>query len=202
MSLLTLIKAQFGKSNTPAAQNFTLTAEAGLPGGKKPRELPDYDYLHAVFEYKDGKLLWKIDKPNAKRKAGDEAGNFDDRGYRKLTLSGGTFAAHRIIYFMLTGEQPNVVDHIDGDLTNNRIENLRPADVSTNNWNAKLRKDSSTGVKGVGFDKTHGVFKAYVNKLGKRVNVGTYRSIEEATKAVISARREMHDSFANNGVTA
>lgn len=55
MSLLTLIKAQFGKSNTPA----------------KP--LPSLEALNEVFVYSDGKLLWKIDKPNAKRKAGDEA---------------------------------------------------------------------------------------------------------------------------------
>ncbi|WP_312721769.1 HNH endonuclease, partial [Escherichia sp. AM3] len=41
------------------------------------------------------------------------------------------------------------VDHKDGNTTNNKLENLRPATRAENLKNTPLRKDNSSGVKGL-----------------------------------------------------
>jgi hypothetical protein len=55
---------------------------------------------------------------------------------------------HRIAYFLHTGEQPEEVDHEDGNRANNRASNLRPATSSGNNRNrnAKVGKDQDLPV--------------------------------------------------------
>lgn len=72
-------------------------------------------------------LRWK--KSNNKRIiVGTEAGCMcSTNGYYLVGVEGSVYRAHRVIYEMLvepigTGK---VIDHIDGDTTNNRINNLR-----------------------------------------------------------------------------
>ena len=48
---------------------------------------------------------------------------------------------------------PNIVDHIDGNSSNNCIENLRDANKAQNGWNSKLNKNNSSGIRGVSWNK-------------------------------------------------
>lgn len=66
-----------------------------------------------------------------------------------ITFNKVTYAANRLAYYLYHGEDPGdlVVDHIDGDRTNNRIHNLRAVTVSENNMNRKTTAKS--GHKGV-----------------------------------------------------
>jgi len=50
------------------------------------------------------------------------------------------FFAHRLIYFIATGEEPDYIDHINGDRSDNRIENLRAATNSQNMANQQRRR--------------------------------------------------------------
>ena len=50
-------------------------------------------------------------------------------------------------------ENKSFVDHIDNDKSNNNIANLRWATRAENNQNASMRKDNTSGVKGVSWDK-------------------------------------------------
>ena len=58
--------------------------------------------------------------------------------------------AHRLAWFITYGKWPDLqIDHIDGDRTNNRIDNLRDVDCKTNVWNRnKVRIDSTSGLIG------------------------------------------------------
>lgn len=75
------------------------------------------------------------------------------------------------------------VDHFDGDRLNNQKYNLRPCTDAQNLQNTSLTKNQ----KGIGRDNTHNTWKAYFNvsdKFGtKRVNIGTYKTFDEAKKA-------------------
>ena len=105
------------------------------------------EYLHELFEYKDGELYWKIT-----HRAGQLAGS-SYSGYRCIKVNGKLYKAHRLIYLMHHGELPQFLDHIDGNPLNNQLSNLRPANKSQNGFNRKMNSNSTSGHKGVSWDK-------------------------------------------------
>ena len=61
------------------------------------------------------------------------------------------YKVHRVVWYLCTGEDPKEyeIDHIDGDVDNNKIENLRKVTREVNVRNAKMRKDNKTGLNGI-----------------------------------------------------
>jgi HNH endonuclease/AP2 domain len=88
------------------------------------------------------------------------------------------------------------VDHVDGDRLNNRRSNLRLATRSQNMQNGKLRKDNTSGHKGVVFIKETGKWRAQVARDGRAMYFGNYATIEEAIDAARAARESLHGAFA------
>ena len=83
------------------------------------------------------------------------------------------------------------VDHIDGDGLNNRRSNLRLTTVSQNAQNRRgAQRNSSTGVRGVWWDKNKRSYTAAVQMGGKFLFRGTFHDLDEAESAVIAARRQ------------
>jgi len=70
-----------------------------------------------------------------------------------IVIGGIRYYAHRIIFNVLGQnlECGDVVDHVDGNPLNNKVNNLQVTNQSTNMRNAKLRKDTSTGITGVSY---------------------------------------------------
>lgn len=97
------------------------------------------------------------------------AGGKNINGYWQVNYKGKIEYVHRIIWKMHYGEIPtgNVIDHIDGDRCNNKIENLRIVEPRVNSQNAKLRSDSTTGVVGVCLS-SNGYYIANWQESGKR----------------------------------
>lgn len=120
------------------------------------------------FEYSElspSGLFWKIDNGWTGRyfvnKIGDVVGSIS---YQKKTgkphcwkvkLNGKYTGVHRIIYEMCNGVIPDnmVVDHINRNPLDNRIENLRIVDFQTNNRNLCKYKNNTSGKTGVQFTK-------------------------------------------------
>lgn len=117
-------------------------------------------------------LRWKKDVRGGKNgvflkaKKGDIAGSIHRRKnseYITITVPHGRVNWHsgRVVWILHNGYLPKnlVIDHVDGDTTNNRIENLRAISQSENNRNASIRKDNASGIPGVSF--------SYCSKTGK-----------------------------------
>lgn len=73
--------------------------------------------------------------------------------YAIVGVEGRNWYAHRVIWILYNGHLPGdlVIDHIDGNALNNRIENLRAVPQKLNNRNASKRKDNTSGETGVYF---------------------------------------------------
>lgn len=121
-------------------------------------------------------------------------------GYMQLRLGNRMYRAHRIVWFLHYGEQPpEYIDHINGDRTDNRPENLRKACHHTNLANAKRSTRNTSGVKGVHWAKNHNKWVAKVGFKGKQRIAGYFDDIAEAEIAVRQLREQLHGDFTNHG---
>ncbi|WPJ68535.1 hypothetical protein OMDBNIEC_00049 [Salmonella phage STP-SP5] len=137
-----------------------------------------------VFDYRDGELYWR--KPlSARIKIGSKAGCIDAAGYVKTRYNNQQLHAHRIIWEMFKGPIPEglMIDHIDRNRSNNRIENLRLVSRSGNAKNQKLPSTNTSGVIGVSFRKCDGKWIAHITNNGKFINLGIFINKEDAIKA-------------------
>lgn len=154
------------------------------------------DLLHELFEYKEGKLYWKINQGTAK--PGVEAGSYRANGYRHIFIKGKRYLTHRLIYFMHYGKLPDFIDHINGARDDNRIENLRPATLSQNQHNSKIRKDNTSGVKGVNWHKASQKWQVLLKVNGKQKYFGCYSDLGEAAIVAQLKRIHLHKEYARN----
>lgn len=89
----------------------------------------------------------------------------------------------------------NVIDHINGNPSDNRKVNLRIATQQENAMNQKMRSDNSTGHKGVLLNKRSGRYIAVITKNHKLTRLGTFDTVEEAGVAYDDASTELFGEF-------
>jgi hypothetical protein len=150
--------------------------------------------LQALFTYDDiaGVLRYATDRGGMK--TGDPAGYTDAYGYRRVYISGKNYAEHRLIWEFVYGLPPTKqLDHIDGDKQNNRISNLREVTPTENSQNRRqARIDSTSGVIGVGLHQ--GKWRARIRVDKKRIELGSFDSLEDASAAYQNAKKKFHIS--------
>lgn len=80
------------------------------------------------------------------------AGKHSGRATR-VVIGKDTFSVHRVVWILHHGEIDSrmVIDHIDGDTSNNKIGNLRLISQKENTRNRKQLKNNKSGVPGVFF---------------------------------------------------
>lgn len=90
------------------------------------------------------------------------------------------------------------IDHKDGDGLNNTRHNLRPATTQQNNCNNRIRRDNTSGYKGVNLRKEKHCRKwqASIRVNRKRKHLGYYDTPQEAALAYDVAARELFGEFA------
>lgn len=149
------------------------------------------ELLH--YEPKTGVLTWRVSAGRAIR-AGDVAGYLNSDGYRRVTIYGRTYRAHRLAWFIHHGEWPNKIDHKYGDRDGNDIDSMRSVTVQTNNENRRSaqRNNLSTGLLGVTFCKRRRKFKAQIGIDGRIVNLGYFDDPMAGHRAYLSAKRVAH----------
>ena len=158
------------------------------------------DLLNELFDYdkETGNLIWKR-KSSAKVKVGDIAGTLKSNGYICVGINHNSYRAHRLIFLMHKGYLPKTIDHINRDKLDNRIENLRAATVSQNQYNRKTNANNTSGYKGVSWHTENKNWVGRINLEGKTIHLGAFDNVEEAAEVVRKAREELHGNFANHG---
>ena len=151
------------------------------------------DYIKSLFTYNDGRLYWNVRKSDRIR-IGDEVGTKCSDGRINVKLDGKNYRLHRLIFLYHHGYLPNIIDHIDGNNTNNIIENLRPATVKQNGQNRSKQKNNTSGHKGVYFHKSTQKWVAYCDE----DSLGYYDTSDEAAEKVSSYRKMKHGEFSKD----
>lgn len=113
-------------------------------------------------------------------------------GYKEGSLLNRHLLAHRVIWCIVYGDWPENIDHIDGNPSNNRINNLRSVPKKINSRNQKLRVNNVSGVNGVSWSKTNKKWMVQISTDLGRKTLGFFDCLKEAALC-----REHYN--ANNG---
>jgi len=134
--------------------------------------------------------------------AGKEAFTAITGGYRHGLVLRKSYRAHRVIWAMHYGEWPkDQIDHINGDRSDNRIANLRGVSNTENQKNAAIRRNNTSGVTGVSWDRAteKWVANITVDRLG--VKLGYFSDFDAAVASRKLAEAE-YGFHANHGRAA
>lgn len=155
------------------------------------------EYLHALFNYRDGKLFWK-QKTGKRTVIGMQAGSKRPDGYRHIRINKKYYQEHVLIWCMQKGEWPSLlIDHENEIRDDNRIDNLRLATKSQNAVNTGKWSTNTSGYKGVSFNKASKKWVANISVNKKLIYLGAFGTAEEANIAYKAAVIKHHGEFAN-----
>jgi len=156
--------------------------------------------LKSVLHYSPETGLFTYLVDHKRHKAGDIANGKTDAGYIQVSVFAKKYYAHRLAFFYMTGAFPDaLVDHINRVTADNRWSNLRPATPAQNTFNSRLRKDNTSGYRGV--CKSGNEFSAYVTFERKRHYLGNYSTAKEAGDVAAAARLKFYGEFAGPTTT-
>lgn len=184
------VSRRFSDGNAPLGRQRTTRVAKPRPTIEELREYLDYDP-------ETGALFWKK-RPSPKIQQGQLAGVTarNSYGYKQVRLRGYALQVHRVVFALHHGRWPTpCCDHIDGDRTNNRADNLRECSVSQNQQNRRLSRNNTTGVKGV--RRLSGGYLAKV-EISRRAHTKWFRRLEDAAAYVKQLREQLHGDFARH----
>jgi hypothetical protein len=115
-----------------------------------------------------------------------------DQFYAQAVIGGKIIRMHRLL---CGAKQGDIVDHINGDTLDNRRCNLRIVDTSQNMINSKMRRNNTSGYKGVGFSKLDNKWFAYISVDKKRIGLGRFKDKGDAIAARQKAEKEIYGEF-------
>ncbi len=180
-------------------KRYKKSYKGGMGHNQGRVELPSADLLNELF---------MIDGPNLVRKvargrctAGEVVGKVRKDGYSRVWVEGAHALVHRVVWKMRTGQEPpKYLDHINGDRSDNRFENLREADHFMNMWNRSEHKLNTSGFTGIRWHdyESNRSRPSWVVKLGfegKVIHVGYFSDIKDALRAFEKAVIENHGDF-------
>jgi len=160
-------------------------------------EIITQEYLKKLFDYRDGDIYWKVARTNA-IKVGQKAGSLNHYGYLITRINNKLYKNHRLIFLIFNGYLPKFINHIDGNLLNNKIENLKEIKHSKNIQNSKKRNDNTSGVKNVHWNKKNKKWRVQLTINGKQKCFGSYDNLDMAELVAQKARNKYYGEYAKH----
>ena len=153
-------------------------------------------------------LMWKI-RPlnhfNSRREwkrwnarfAHSTAGAMWNGKYWRIMVSGVLYRVHRLVWCLSHGTDPGskMLDHINGNGLDNRIENLRLANHSQNASNRRKQSKNTSGTVGVVWHKSCKKWQAQIEVRQKNIHLGLFSSKPDACAARKAAEIRYFGSF-------
>lgn len=159
------------------------------------KPLPTQEYLKECFDYdpETGILYWKerpinhfknirAQRSTNTRFAGKKALNAPDScGYLRGILDGKQIRAHRVIWKLWYGTEPNFICHEKGNITDNRIDKLSSDTHAKNMLDKKLQTNNTSGVNGVDWHSKSEKWRVRIG-LGRGINkhLGYFKNLQHA----------------------
>lgn len=149
-----------------------------------PIPMPPKEIILYFLKYnkQKGELTWNKVQEIRPPQRGQLAGT-NLKGYRRLRLIGKNYLVHRIIFFLEYGFCPEIVDHINGNKSDNKISNLRAATKRENNLNTYRRRQGKLAGATLVRQKKTNKWSAFIGINGKSKHLGNFFTEKEAHDA-------------------
>lgn len=157
-------------------------------------------YVRERFAYcpETGVLTWKTTPYPSK--LGKPVGSLGSHGYLVVNLLGSPQLLHRIAWAIVHGEFPrDRLDHINRVRTDNRVSNLRACTHAQNLANSGLRRDNTSGRKGIFWDAKKKLWRAAITIEGKQRWLGRRKDPDKAAALYADAALKHYGAFALTG---
>ncbi len=198
-------------SNTPSILDaVTLAWASATPSSNTetsstPKSLGKRNHCHTPEKIAkelmidDNGVLWwrrKTRNRNMRKPVGyvDFQGKHKDKPYIRLSLDKVPYKRSIIVFCLHYNRWPDtdkVIDHIDGNSLNDHPLNLREISQRENCSTSRIRRDNTSGVKGISFVSGRNKYEAYIHKNGKKISGGNFDTKEEAILARIELELEL-----------
>ncbi len=190
MARLAPEKADFAPALPNLIDKCGITCEVVM----KTKKYPSKSFLDSILEYDkiSGLFTWKV-RPVSTFKSRNEssAKKWNTRyaktpagsirlGYLTIRINKNHYQSHRIAWIMTYGNEPDFIDHINQDKSDNRILNLRNVSHAENLRNMPKKKNNKSGVTGVHFEKQTGKWRAHIMVDGKSIKLGRFANLNDA----------------------
>lgn len=113
----------------------------------------------------------------------------DGKGYNRIMCNHKMVKRHRVVAYCFLNLDINNpkshIDHINGNILDNHVSNLRVVTNQQNHYNRPT-------AKGYSFNKQHKKYHAQIQFNGKKTSIGFYNTEEEARSAYLKAKLEYH----------
>jgi len=144
-----------------------------------------------AYNAETGVVTWRV-QTGSNAKVGQPVGTKMKAGHLTTTIMGKRCLVHRLAWLLYYGEWPeSCIDHINRDPADNRIDNLRLANHSTNGHNRDKPSNNNSGEKNVYFEAFTQRWRGLVMIDGRKIYVGRFKTIEEAAEAVRAKKLEL-----------
>jgi len=147
------------------------------------------------IDIENGKFFWKLPSKYHPDLLGKEAG-FATSDYWVIKINGKAYKRGRLVFLCANGKFPYpCIDHINGIKTDDRLNNLREATITQNNWNHRTRKKSNDLPMGI--RKNGNKFVARIAHNKNQITIGSFETLEEAHSAYKQKRIELYGQYSS-----
>lgn len=145
------------------------------------------EITHNFREKSNSFRFWdrsRLDRWNAKYAGKPALSGVVGIGYLGGSVLGMNFRAHRVAWALHHGQWPqHQIDHINGNRSDNRIDNLSDKTNLMNSRNQGVKANNKSGVVGVFWCNTNQKWCAQIRVAGKCHHLGHFSQKEDAVKA-------------------
>jgi len=191
-------------------------------GQKLPEPEPSVEILEDFFDYnlltgflthkyrpmkyfKSKRSYSKFNNNMVGKRAGSPYDHLSKNGRRSISVFRKKYLEHRVIWALYYKEWPPkgmVIDHINGDPSDNRLDNLRLVTPRENAMNRKLSSNCKSGVSGIHKSVTRNSWVAVIWVGGRNLNLGTFINFDDAVKVRKAAEIKygFHENHGRDGI--
>ena len=132
---------------------------------------------YLVYDKENGQFFFRQDHRSNKVR-GKLAGCLQREEYFAIGIEYRKYFVHRLVWIIEKNTNPEMIDHINGNKLDNRIENLRASDQRRNQQNQYRHRDGK--LVGTSFRKSTGMWRSLIKINRKSKELGSFKTAELA----------------------